>query len=331
MNNIKREHRLRFCSTYLVAAWTLALAIPVRAQSDFPNRPIRLINTAAAGGTGDTVARVVAKLMGAALNVSIVVDNRPGATGMIATETVVRAEPNGYTLLQTSSSLITNAATGRKLPYDVLKDLTPVSNLATADGYLVLVHPGLAVSSVKELVALARKRNIQYGTPGVGNPIHYHTEAFAQRAGVKFHHVPYKGLAPALTALISGEVQLVLAPAIATKQHIDAGRMQALAVVSHKRSTVLPDLPTMEELGFKGFYLLGGWQGLFAPAGLPPRVVERLHGAVKHAVGSEEFKTFAASGGFVPVGSTSAQFRKQMAAEFKGFQDIAKLIDLEKN
>jgi tripartite-type tricarboxylate transporter receptor subunit TctC len=331
MTHIKRERRLHFCSTFLVAALALAFATPLHAQSDFPNRPIRLINTAAAGGTGDTIARVVAKLMGAMLNVSIVVDNRPGATGMIATETVVRAEPNGYTLLQTSSSLITNAATGRKLPYDVLKDLTAVSNLATADGYLVLVHPGLAVTSVKELIALARKRSIPYGSPGMGNPIHLHTEAFALRAGIKLHHVPYKGLAPALTALLSGEVQLVLAPPIATKAHVDAGRMHALAVVSHKRTAVLPDLPTMEELGFKGFYLLGGWQGLFAPAALPPRVLERLHGAAKQAVGREEFRSFAHSGGYVAVGSTPAEFRKQIAAEFKGFQDIAKLIDLEKS
>lgn len=331
MTQLKHARRLPFCSTVVATAAALVLTTPLCAQTDFPNRPIRLINTAAAGGSGDTVARVVAKLMGAALNVSIVVDNRPGATGMIATETVVRAEPNGYTLLQTSSSLITNAATGRKLPYDVLKDLTALSNLATADGYLVLVHPSLAVSSVKELISLARKRNIQYGSPGVGNPIHFHTEAFAHRAGIKLHHVPYKGLAPALTALLSGEVQLVLAPPIATKAHVDAGRMQALAVVSRRRTSVLPDLPTMEELGFKGFYLLGGWQGLFAPAGLPPRVIERLQGAVRHAVGSEEFKSFAHSGGYVPVGSTPAEFRQQITAEFKSFQDIAKLIDLEKN
>lgn len=305
-------------------------AAPLHAQSDFPNRPIRLINTAAAGGSGDSIARIIAKLAGTALNVSIVVDNRPGATGMIATETVVRAEPNGYTLLQTSSSLITNAATGRKLPYDVLKDLTPVSNLATAEGYLVLVQPALGVSSVKELIALARKRHVQYGSPGVGNPIHFHTEAFAQRAGVKFIHVPYKGLAPALTALLSSEIQLLLAPPVATKPHIDAGRMQALAVVSNKRVTVLPDLPTMEELGFKGFYLLGGWQGVFAPAGLAPRVLERLHSAIKQAVASDEFKAFAHAGGYVPVGSTPTAFRQQLLADYKGFQEIAKLVEFEK-
>lgn len=300
------------------------------AISAYPLKPIRLVNTAAAGGTGDSIARIIAKLAGAALNVSVVVDNRPGATGSIATETVVRADPNGYTLLQTSSSLITNAATGRKLPYDVLKDLTPVSNLATAEGYLVLVSPTLGVNSVQALIAQARKRTVQYGSPGVGNPIHFHTEALAQRAGINLNHVPYKGLAPAITALLSGEIQLLLAPPVATKVHIEAGRMQALAVVSNKRVSVLPELPTLEELGFKGFYLLGGWQGVFAPAGVPPRVLDKLYGAIKQAVASDEFKTFAHNGGYVPAGSTSAEFRKQILLDYKGFQEIAKRLNLEK-
>jgi tripartite-type tricarboxylate transporter receptor subunit TctC len=321
---------MRFLFSCPIAMLLLAVAPGLHAQADFPNRPIRLINTSAAGGSGDSIARIVAKLAGAALNISVVVDNRPGASGIIATETVVRAEPSGYTLLQTSSSVITNAAMGRKLPYDVLKDLTPVSNLATAEGYLVLVHPGLGVSSVKDLIAQAHKRTIQYGSPGVGNPIHFHTEALAQRAGIQLNHVPYKGLAPALTALLSGEIQLLLAPPAATKAHLDAGRMQALAVVSNKRVAVLPELPTMEEVGFKGFYLLGGWQGLFAPAALPPRVLDRLHGAVKQAVASDEFKTFAHNGGYVPAGTTPAEFRKHILSDFKGFQDIAKIVELEK-
>ena len=140
---------LLLCGLYCACAIVLPVAGAAGAQSDFPNRPIRLIVTSAAGGSGDNIARIVAKLVSAELNATIVIDNRPGASGIIATETVVRAEPNGYTLLQTSSSLITNAASGRKLPYDVLKDLLPLTNLATAEGYLVLVHPGLGVTSVK--------------------------------------------------------------------------------------------------------------------------------------------------------------------------------------
>jgi tripartite-type tricarboxylate transporter receptor subunit TctC len=308
----------------------VAAALPAWAQGDFPNRPIRLIVTSAAGGSGDNIARIVSKLAGAELNATIVIDNRPGASGIIATETVVRAEPNGYTLLQTSSSLITNAATGRKLPYDVLKDLLPVSNLATAEGYLVLVHPGLGVGSVKELIALSRKRNLNYGSPGVGNPIHFHMEALIQRAATRLNHVPYKGLAPALTALIAGEIQVLLAPPIATRGHIEAGRMQTLAVISRNRVAALPGVPTMEELGFTGFYLLGGWQGVFAPAATPVRIAGKLHEAIKKAVSGEEFRSYAQTGGYVPMGSNTVEFRRQIEADFKGFQEIAKQVDLSK-
>ena len=317
-------------SNSLLGAILLSVVHPVLAQREFPNRPIRLIVTSAAGGSGDNIARIVARLVSAELNATIVIDNRPGASGIIATETVVRAEPNGYTLLQTSSSLITNAATGRKLPYDVLKDLLPVSNLATAEGYLVLVHPALGVTSVKELIALSRKRALHYGSPGVGNPIHFHTEALMQRAGIKLNHVPYKGLAPALTALIGGEIQVLLAPPIATKGHIDAGRMQTLAVISSKRVAVLPDVPTMEEVGFKGFYLLGGWQGVFAPSAVPQRVLDKLQRAISKAVSSDEFKGFAQNGGYVAVGSNTPAFRRQIESDFKGFQEIAKRVNMEK-
>ncbi len=195
----------------MLGALTFAVAQPSWAQSDFPDRPIRLIVTSAAGGTGDTIARAVAKIVGEELNTNIVVDNRPGASGIIATQALVNAAPDGYTLMHTSSSLSTNAATGRKLPYDTMKDIVPLSNLATSDGYIVLVNPKLPADSVKELIALSKKQNINYGSPGPGNPIHFHTEMLALRAGTKMTHVPYKGLAPALIALMSGEIQLLLA------------------------------------------------------------------------------------------------------------------------
>jgi tripartite-type tricarboxylate transporter receptor subunit TctC len=315
----------------LLGMVAVTISQPLWAQGDYPNRPVRLIVTSAAGGSGDNIARLVAKLAGAELNAAIVVDNRPGASGIIATETVVRSDPAGYTLLQTSSSLVTNAATGRKLPYDVLRDIMPVANLATAEGYLLLANPGLGVASVKDLINLAKKRTLQYGSPGVGNPIHFHMEAFAQRAGIQLNHIPYKGLAPALTSLISGEIQLLLAPPIATKGYIDAGRMQALGVISRQRVSALPNVPTMEELGFKGFYLLGGWQGVFAPAAIPPRVLEKLHAAIRRAVLSDEFRTFAQNGGYVPDGSSPAEFRKRLVADYQGFREISKLVEMEKN
>src|SRR5690606_4885284 len=236
------------------ALGTLAvlLVCPAWAQQDYPNRPIRLIVTSAAGGTGDTIARAGAKPVGEELGTTIVVDNRPGASGIIGTQALVKAAPDGYTLLTTSSSLVTNMATGRKLPYDTMKEIVPVSNLATSDGYLVLVNPQVPAKSVQELIEHSRQKTINYGSPGPGNPIHFHTEALAQLAGTKFVHVPYKGLAPAITALISGEIQLLLAPAIATRAHIQANRIRALASVSKDRVDAIPGLPTMEELGFKG-------------------------------------------------------------------------------
>lgn len=161
---------------------TLLGATQSSAQADYPSSPIRLVVTSAAGGTGDTLARAVSRLAERDLNANIVVDNRPGANGIIATDAVAKAEPNGYTLLQTSSSMVTNAATGRKLPYDVTRDFIPVTNLATAEGYLVLVNPGLKVESVKELIALATNKNLLYGSPGPGNPIHFMTESLNQRA-----------------------------------------------------------------------------------------------------------------------------------------------------
>jgi len=311
-----------------LGALALATAHPSWAQSDQSNRPIRLIVSSAAGGTGDTMARAASKVVGDDLGTNIVVDNRPGASGIIATQALVKAAPDGYTLLHTSSSLATNAATGRKLPYDTMKDIVPLSNLATSEGYLVLVNPRLGVNSVKELIELSKQKTLNYGSPGPGNPIHFHTEALAQRAGTKMTHVPYKGLAPALTALISGEIQLVLAPAIATRGHIEAGRMRALASVSKARIEALPKLPTMEELGFKGFVLVGGWQGWFAPGGTPPAVLNKLHSAIKKAVMDGDFRKFCRTGGYIPTGSSPAEFRKQVLSDYEKFKEIAVAVGL---
>jgi len=311
---------------------TLAVLIGFNAAASaqtYPSKPIRLVVSSAAGGTGDTLARAVSRLVGKNLNAHIVVDNRPGATGIIATDAVAKAEPNGYTLLHTSSSMVTTAATGRKLPYDVTRDFIPVTNLATAEGYLVLVNPDLKVASVKELIALAKTRNLLYGSPGAGNPIHFTTESLNQRAGTTMTHVPYKGLAPALIALVSGEIQVLLAPPLATRQHIVAGKMRALASVSAKRMSAMPDVPTMEEIGFNGFTLLGGWQGWFAPAKTPQAVVAKLQRAVANAVNSEELRSYMQNGGYVPDGRSPAEFRALVLSDYKQFRELARIANIK--
>jgi tripartite-type tricarboxylate transporter receptor subunit TctC len=299
------------------------------AQSSYPSRPIRLVATSAAGGTGDTLARAVTRVAEKELGTTIVVDNRPGATGIIGTDSVAKAEPDGYTLLQTSSSIVTNAASGRKLPYDVLRDFVHITNLATAEGYLVLVNPGLKVSSVKELVTTAKARNLLYGSPGPGNPIHFMTEALNQRAGIAMTHVPYKGLAPAIVALLSGEIQVLLCPPIATRQHIAAGKLRALASVSAKRISSLPDVPTVEELGYQGLTLLGGWQGWFAPARTPAAIVERVQRAVANAVHSDELRGLMQNGGYVPDGRSPAEFRALVISDYKRFSELARTANIK--
>ena len=255
-------------------------------------------------------------------------DNRPGASGIIATDTAAKANPDGYTLLQTSSSVITAAAMGRKLPYDVMKDLAPITNIGTAEGYLVLVNAGVPAKSIPELVALAKSKNLLYGSPGNGNGIHFMTESMSLRAGIKMTHVPYKGLAPAITAILSGELQVLLAPPLATRAHIESGKLRALASVSQKRVTGMPDLPTMQELGFKGFTLLGGWQGVFAPAGVPAGILNRLNKSFAKAINQNEVQTFMQKGGYIPDGGSSAEFRALLQSDFKNFRDLAKTTNI---
>ncbi|MPZ45719.1 MAG: tripartite tricarboxylate transporter substrate binding protein [Betaproteobacteria bacterium] len=317
-------------STKSIAALSLLFAAAAAcAQSDYPARPIRLVVTSTAGGTGDTLARVVMKIAEKEIGANIVVDNRPGATGTIAADMVAKAEPNGYTLLQTSTSIITIAAAGRKLPYDVINDFVQVTNLGTAEGYIVLVNPNVKAASIKELIALAKSGSLLYGSPGNGNPIHYMTEALNLRAGTKMTHVPYKGLAPALIALVSGEINVLLAPALATRPHIEAGRMRALASVSAKRISSMPNLPTMEEVGFKGFTLLGGWQGIFAPAKTPGVIVEKFQGAVAKAVHSKEIEAFMEKGGYIPDGRSPAEFRELVVSDFKRFSELARVAGIK--
>lgn len=322
-------HPLSLFLTFITLA--VGCAQPTWAQSDYPVRPIRLVVSSAAGGTGDTLARIVAKQVAADFATTIVVDNRPGASGIIATDTVAKAEPTGYTLLQTSSSLITAAAMGRKLPYDVMKDLAPIINIGTAQGYLVLVNSSVPAKSIPELMALAKSKRLLYGSPGTGNGIHFMTESMNLKTGVQMTHVPYKGLAPAITAILSGELQVLLAPPLATRAHIVSGKLRALASVSRNRITGMPDLPTMQELGFKGFTLLGGWQGVFAPAKTSAGIVNKLHLAMAKAINLDEVRTFMEKGGYIPDGGSPAEFRALLQSDFNSFRDLSKAANIRED
>ena len=311
----------------ITSLWLICTAAAF-AQPAYPSGPIRLVVSSAAGGTGDTLARLISKQVAADFSTNIIIDNRPGASGIIATDTVAKAAPTGYTLLQTSSSLITAAAMGRKLPYDVMKDLAPIINIGTAEGYLVLVNASVPAKTIPELIALAKSRRLLYGSPGNGNGIHFMTESMNLKAGIQMTHVPYKGLAPAITSILSGEIQVLLAPPLATTVHINSGKLRALASVSKNRVGSLPDLPTMQELGFKGFTLLGGWQGVFAPGNTPPAIVKKLHAAMAKAINQEEIKLFMQKGGYVPDGGSPADFRTLLQSDFNSFRELSKIANI---
>ena len=275
----------------LVALLSCALLAPtlVGAQA-WPARPIRLIAPSGAGGPVDVICRAVAQALSEALGQQVVTDNRVGAAGLIGTEFVVRQPPDGHTLLFGFSGPLSivphlNPAT----PYDPLRDLAPVSQVASAP-YVLIVNPSLPVKSVKDLVALARKRpgQLHFASGGTGVGIHMAGELFKVAAGVSIVHVPYKGAAPGLTALLAGEVEMMfngLGPAL---PHIRSGRVRALAVGGERRSDLLPELPTVRESGFD--FNTEGWYGVLGPRELPQPIIEALHRALVKAAAQPEHR-----------------------------------------
>jgi tripartite-type tricarboxylate transporter receptor subunit TctC len=272
--------RRAFAAGCLVLACTAgAGAERVLAAESYPSKPIRVIVGFPPGGFVDFTARLVAVPLGTALAQQVVVENRGGAGGSIATEIAARAAPDGYTLTVGSAGThAVNQSLYPKLAYDALKDFQPIARLADAPSILA-VHPSLPVRSVKELLALARSRpgEIHYASAGSGTSTHLAAVLFEHLGRVKLVHVPFKGGGPAIVALLAGEVPVTFGTAASVSPHTKTGRLRGLAVTSGKRSAVLPDLPTIAETGLPGYEMLN-WLGLFAPAGTPKAIVDRLSG-----------------------------------------------------
>lgn len=314
---------------------TLALAAAVPAwaaeNGSYPNRPIRLLNPFAPGGTADINARTLASEVGRQLGGNIVVDNRDGANGIVGTQIVVNAPADGYTLLHTTTSAAINPSVQRKLPYDTLKDLAPITFVALGAGYVVVAHPGFAARSMKDVIDLAKNKNkpVAYSTAGIGNSTHLVTEMFSAAAGITMTHVPYKGVAPALNAVLAGEVQLMFIPPTSAVQHIQSGRVRGLAFTGKSRWTVLPDVPTVMESGLPGFNKDAGWNLWAAPAKTPPAIIALLQREVKKALAVPQVREVFVNGGYDPLGNTPEEARAFFAAEVKLYGDIVKRIGLK--
>lgn len=305
-----------------------ACAAPV-AASEYPSRPIRLVVPYPAGGTPDANARAVAKAVHDGLGQPIVIDNRAGAEGIIGADTVAKAAPDGYTLFYASQSFLINASIYRKLPYDVEKDFAPVSQVAASDGYIIVVHPSLKAVTVRDLVEMSKSPStpLRYGTPGIGSSQHLAIELFNVMSGARLIHIPYRGLAPALIALAGEEVQVVFTPLTVVAQLITAGRLRAIATTAGARWKAMPQVPTVGET-IPGYKFVGGWHGMLAPAGTPASVTSRLHAEIRKALTNKELLDFLDAGGYAPVGSTPAEFRKFVTndlAQWKKLNQLAKI------
>ena len=293
-------------------------AAPERGQ--FPSRPIRVVVATTAGGSPDLIARAVSRHAETYLGQNLIVDNRGGANGIIAATIVANAPPDGYTVLHTAPAVILNPLVQRKLPYDVARDLAPVTAVANGLGYLMLVHPALPARTVTEFVALARQKSLTYGT-SVGSTIHLASELFNLRAGVQLRQVSYKGGSEALNAVAGGEIQMLLSPPTAALPFVQSGRLRALAFTGSKRFSRLPDVPLVSEGGVP-YVVDFTWNAWFAPAKTPPEIVARLHAAVREALKAPKVIDFLEAAAFVPVGSTPEEFRAFVVAETKRYAAI---------
>jgi len=269
----------------------------------------------------DILARIVADHYSQVLGQRFIVDNRPGAGGSIGVETVAKAAPDGHTLLVSSSSMVTNAAI-QTVRYDPIRDFQPVTKL-TSNAYILLTTTSLAVSSVKELVALARSQpgNVTYASSGTGGVLQLGAELLCALAGVRMNHVPYKGVADAYPAVISGQVNWVLGNPISALPLIRAGRVKGIAVSGAARMKVLPELPTIAESGVPG-YTVDAWFGLFAPARVPPRIVEKLYVEASRAVRAPELERRMQAEGADVVGNPPQEFAAQVRAEYEKWRSL---------
>jgi tripartite-type tricarboxylate transporter receptor subunit TctC len=325
---IRRVLLLAACATPVLPGAAAAAATEDPAK--YPSKSIRWVVPFPPGGGNDTIARLVGQQLATALGQQVLIDNRPGAAGALGAQVAASAPADGYTIfLAGVGSHGLNPNLRKKLPYDAVKDFDAISLIASAP-LLVVVHPSLPVRNVKELIALAKARPgvINYASNGAGGSSHMAVELFDMLAGTKMTHVPYKGLAPALTELLSGEVQVMFSSAVAMLPQVKAGKLRAIAMTGAKRSAAIPDVPTVAESGLKG-YETGSWYGVVAPAGTPKYAIDKLSAEVIRITKSPAITNKLVEEAVIPVGSTPAEFSAYIKSEIARWGKVIKQAGLK--
>lgn len=297
------------------------------AAADYPTKPIRMLVGFAPGGGTDTTARAMAGKLSERLGQQVIIDNRPGAAGNIATEITVQSNPDGHTILMgTIAALAINPSLYKKLPFDPLKDVATVSRAVDSTNVLV-VHPSVAAKSVKELIALAKSKPLNGGSSGIGGAGHLALELFNLQAGTKIVHVPYKGGGPAMVDLLAGNINLIFATAASAVPHIKSGKIKALAVTTSKRSGLVPELPTVAEAGLKDFEA-NNWYGIIVPAKTPRAIINRLNKEIVAVLNLPDIKEFLFKQGLDAAPSTPEDFTAYIRSEKAKWEKVIKAAGL---
>lgn len=312
----------------VLAALGLGGTACLAGAQNYPNRPIRMVVPFAPGGGSDISGRVLADGLSEALGQTIVVDNRPGAGSILGCDIVAKANPDGYTTLLGNISMAFNTAIYRKLPYDAIKGFSPVT-LVTDQPNILVAHPLLPAKTFKEFLALASSQpgKLTYGSAGMGSGTHLAMEMLLMSRKLDLVHVPYKGTGPALTALLGNQISVFFSTYASALPHVKAGRLRAYAVTSSKRTTTLPDIPTVAESGFPG-YEYSTWYGFLAPAGTPRAIVEKLNQAAVTVLKSEKTRERYVAQGMEPIPSTSAEYAAHLKAEIAKWTKVVRAAKL---
>ena len=320
---MERMRKARTCAAVLLLC--AAFASDAMAQA-YPAKPIRFVVGFGAGGGNDLIARILSRKLTDSLGQQVIVDNRPGGAGIVAAVMTAKAPPDGYTLFAGSiSTLATNVSMHAKLPYDPLRDFAPITT-TTLSPYLFAVNPSVQATTIKEFIALAKAapRKINYGSAGSGSGNHLSQEMFKFMAGIDMVHVPYKGAAEQVTALIAGEVQMSCIQVQVALTQARAGRLRALAITGAQRLAIAPDLPTVAEAGVPG-YEATSWQGVVAPAGTPDAIIRRLHGEIAKALQSQEVTERLVAEGTSTGGITPEAFAAHIRSEIAKWAKVVKM------